>query len=199
MIDFYGAPASSAGRTHLMLEECGIAYQYHHVNLRDETNKAEFLSINPGGRVPFLIDGEVRMQESIAINFYLAEKYAPALWATSIEHRALIYQWSLWSITNLQAETMRVAHHTMLVPVEQRSTYEAQTGRTNTQTLLDELERALVAPYLVDHRFTVADLNVASVVNLAAAFQAGTLGARTKEWLASIKARAAWNKVAAGG
>src|SRR5262245_58929323 len=163
MIDFYGAPASSAGRTHLMLEECGVAYQYHKINLRDPAGKQELLAINSGGRVPFIIDGDVRMQESIAINFYLAEKYAPALRPTTIEQRALIYQWSLWSTTNLQAETMRMARHTMLVAAEDRSIYEATTGKTNTQKLLDELEGALAADFLVDGRFTVADLHVASV------------------------------------
>ena len=200
MIDFYGAPASSAGRTHLLLEEIGVPFTYHKVNLRDPAAKAEYAKLNPNARVPFIVDGDVRLSESIAISFYLAEKYAPQLWSDDPVERARICEWSLWSITNLQNECMRFAHHSMLVPAEQRSSYEAEHGKANTQKLLDELERAMPeSRFLVGNRLTVADINVASVVNLAAAFGGGTLGPKTKAWLDSLKARPAWQSVAKGG
>ena len=56
MIQFYGAPAASSGRTHLMLEECGVAYDDHRVNLRDPGEKAKLREIHPGGKVPFPAD-----------------------------------------------------------------------------------------------------------------------------------------------
>jgi glutathione S-transferase len=200
MIDFYGAPASSAGRTHLVLEECGVPYRYHRVNLRDATAKAEYLKVNPTGKVPFLIDGELRLPESIAINFYLAEKYAPQLWSTSIEDRARIYAWSLWAITNLQPEAMRVMNNLVLLPPDRRNTDEVARGKTHVQRYLDELESALPATgHLVSGRLSVADYNVASVVVLCVATGAGTLGARSQAWLDALKARPAWKKVAAGG
>jgi glutathione S-transferase len=200
MIEFYGAPASSAGRTHLLLEEIGVMYNYHQVNLREAAAKAAFVKINPGGRVPFLVDGNVHLQESIAINFYLAEKYAPELWATDPVLRAHIYEWSLWAIANFQPEGMRFARHTMLIPPEHRSPYEAEIGKTNVQKMLDELEAAMPdSGFLVGNKLTVADINVASVINIAAAFQAGTLGVKTKAWLDALKARPAWQKVARAG
>jgi glutathione S-transferase len=200
MIDFYGAPASSAGRTHLVLEECGVPYTYHRVKLRDPAEKADYLKINPSGRVPFIVDGDVRLQESIAINFYLVEKYAPELWATDLAQRAQIYAWSMWSITNLQPEGMRFARHTFLIPAESRSTYEAETGKANTQKLVDELERVLgTSEYLVGGKLSVADYNVASVVNLVAGFKIAALGAHTQAWLDRMKARPAWQKAAKEG
>lgn len=200
MIQFYGSPMSSAGRTHLMLEECAVPYEYHRVMLRDPAQKAEYLKINPGGKIPFIVDGEVRIPESVAINFYLAEKYAPQLWATKLEERAVLYAWSLWAISTLQNEALRVLHHTMIVPAESRSTYEVETGKKNLQRYLDHLETELPhGGYLVGDRFTVADLNVASVVNLATAMTAAKLGEKTAAWLATIKARPAWQKVAAAG
>ena len=201
MIEFYGAPASSAGRTHLVLEEIGVPYNYHRTNLRDPATKAEFLKINPSGRVPYIIDGDLRMQESIAINFYLAEKYAPQLWSTAVAERAQIYAWSLWSITNVQSEGMRFARHTFLIPAaESRSTYEAETGKANTQKLMGELEQALGASeYLVGGKLSVADYNVASVVNLVAGFKIAALGAHTQAWLDRMKARPAWQKAAKEG
>lgn len=196
MIEFYGAPASSAGRTHLVLEECGVPYNYHRTNLRDPATKAEFLKINPSGRVPFIIDGDLRLQESIAINFYLAEKYAPQLWATDLAERAQIYSWSLWCMTNLQPEVMRFVRHTAFIPAESRSPYEVETGKASTQKLSDELERALAgSEYLVGGKLSVADYNVASVVNLIVGFKVAPLGSRTQAWLDAMKARPAWQNV----
>ena len=145
MIQFYGAPMSSAGRTHLMLEEIGVPYEYHRVNLRDEAAVAEYRKINPTGRVPFIVDGDFRLSESCAINFYLAEKYAPHLWSTSIEDRARIYAWSLWGITNLQPEVIRVMRHVAMLPPEQRLASEVETGKTNTQRYVDDFEQMLPA------------------------------------------------------
>lgn len=180
MIIFYGAPASSAGRTHLMLEECGVPYEYRKVDLRNPASVEELRKVHPPARVPFIIDGDVRLQESIAINFYLAEKYAPALWRTDLVQRAQIYAWSLWSITNLQPLSMA-------------------SGTDRAQLYLDELDAHLAGGYVVGDSISVADINVASVVNLAAAFGAGKPGANTQTWLAGLKARPSWQKVARGG
>ena len=200
MIHFYGSPMSSSYRTLVMLEEAGAPYEYHRVNTRDPTQKADYKKINASGKIPFLIDGDLKIPESVAINFYLAEKYAPQLWATSLEDRARIWAWSLWGITNLQQEVLRVLHHTMFLPVEKRSQHEVDDGKKNVRRYLDELEAQLPASgFLVDDRYTVADLNVASVVNLASALGAGSLEARSKAWFESVRARPAWSKAAAAG
>lgn len=200
MIHFYGSPMSSAGRTHVMLEECGVPYEYHKVNLRDPAAKAEYLTINPGGKIPFLVDGDLRIPESIAINFYLAEQYAPTLWTGDVFERAQIYAWSLWGISTLQHEALRVLHHIMIAPAEHRSTYEVEQGKQHVQRYLDHLESELPANgFLVGGRYTVADVNVASVVNLCTAMGAGKVGPRVTAWMAVSKARPAWQKAAAAG
>lgn len=191
---------SSAGRTHLMLEECSVPYEYHKVNLRDPAAKAEFLKINPSGKIPFLVDGDLRIPESVAINFYLAEKYAPQLWSTDLLERAHLYSWSLWAISTLQHEALRVLHHVVVLPAEERSPFEVAHGKKNCQRYCDHFEHALPdSGFLVGNRYTVADINVASVVNLVSAMGAATLGPKTQAWMAASKARPAWQKVAAAG
>jgi glutathione S-transferase len=50
MIHFYGSPNSSAGRTHWLLEELHIPYEYQRVSARDgQTRAPEFLAMNPSG------------------------------------------------------------------------------------------------------------------------------------------------------
>jgi glutathione S-transferase len=198
MIHFYGSPASSAGRTHLMLEECGVAFEYHRVSLRDPAGRADYVKINPLGKVPFIIDGDLRLHESIAINLYLAERYAPQLWSTDVADRARMCAWSLWGISTVQSECARIMRHTALLPAEQRVAQEAEHARPLVQRYMDELEAALPASgFLVGGKVSVADLNVASVVNLVPSFNAGKLGPRVAAWLDAMKARPAWKKVAA--
>jgi glutathione S-transferase len=199
MIQFYGAPNSSAGRTHLVLEEAGVPYEYHQVKLRDATARAEYLKVNPLGKVPFIIDGDLRLHESIAIDFYLCERYAPALWSSDAADRARIYAWSLFAIATVQPECARVMRHAMMLPAEQRVPLEVEQGKALCQRHLDELELALPASgYFVGGKLSVADLHVASTVNLVAAFGAmiDGLGPRVSAWLAGIKARPAWQKIA---
>jgi glutathione S-transferase len=200
MIHFYGAPMSSAGRTHLVLEESGVPYEYHRVNTRDAVERAEYLKVNPFGKVPFLVDGDLRLMESIAINFYLAERYAPQLWSADVADRARIYAWSLWAISTLQPECARVMRHVMQLPAEQRVAHEAEHGKAASQRYIDDLEQALPpSGFLVGGKLSVADLNLASVVNLVAAFQAAILGPRVQGWLDGMRVRPAWKKIATAG
>jgi len=198
MIQFYGAPMSSASRTHWMLEETGVAYDYHKVNPRDSAAVEEFRKIHPGGRVPFIIDGDVRLQESIAINFYLAEKYAPQLWATAIEDRARMISWSVWAMTNLQPHALDVMRHGLLLPAEQRRPQVVEDGKKGCQRLADELEGA-IGNFVVDDKLSVADINVGSVMNLADRVQACKLGPKTKAWLAALRERPGYKTATSSG
>jgi glutathione S-transferase len=193
MIQFYGAPMSSAGRAHLMLEEIGVPYEYHRINLRDDAAKAAYRKLNPIGRVPFLVDGDVQLSESCAINFYLAEKYKPEWMPGRLEDRARVYMWSFWAMTNLQPEALAVMFAAM-TPNDPHPELPKKTAAV--QKLVDELE-AGIDGYLVGKQFSVADVIAGSVVNLVSRVNAATLGPRTTSWLDGLRARDAWKRVAA--
>ena len=64
----YGVPGSRAIRSLWAIEDIGIEYEHVPVNLMDESQRAEFLAVNPNGRIPALQDGAVTLFESMAIN-----------------------------------------------------------------------------------------------------------------------------------
>jgi len=169
MIVFYGSPMSSAMRTHWMLEEVGVPYDYKRLSVRaGDTKKPEYLKVTPGGRIPCIVDGDVTLTESMAINFYLAEKYGKDLMPTDLVQRAHVYEWSFWAISNLQPLFITILQHSMVLPEAERDPKAIEKARTLIPPYLELLEKSLTRKeYLVGGRFTVADLNVASVVGLA--------------------------------
>jgi len=81
MIDFYTWSSPNGAKVRIMLEETGLDYELHPVNLGEgEQKKPEFLKINPNGKIPAIVDrdgpggDEVKAFESGAILLYLAEK-----------------------------------------------------------------------------------------------------------------------------
>ena len=76
MIDLYTAPTPNGYKASIALEELGLPYEVHVLNLgENEQKKPEYLKINPNGRIPALVDGELTLFESMAINLYLASRY----------------------------------------------------------------------------------------------------------------------------
>lgn len=199
MIKLYGAPMSSAGRTRWMLEETGVPYELVQVNLRDEAQREAYTKdVFAGGKIPYLVDGGLKLFESMAINFYLAEKYAPALMPTALDERAQVYQWSFWALTNLQPEAMDVMRNTVMLPPEKRDPIVAEAGRIGVQRFLAQLEDALTHEYLVGGRFSVADVNCGSVVNIP--LRTGQpSGPRVKSWMDRLRARPAYQRATATG
>jgi len=177
-----------------LLEEIGVPYERKEVDLQDPQARARYVAeVFPGGKIPFLIDGDVKLFESMAINGYLAAKYKPELMPSDVHTRALIDQWSYWAISNLSPEAHKIIMNTVYLPEAQRNPAEVEKGRTGCKRFLAQLEQALEGEYLVGGRFTLADVNCGSVVNLA--LRAGVeVGPRVRAWMDRLKGRAAWKK-----
>jgi GST-like protein len=97
MIDLYAAGTSNGMRARIALEECGLKYNWHPIDLmKGEHKKPEFMALNPMGQIPVLVDDDaggkkVTMAQSSAIMMYCAEKVGkfipkePAKKATMME------------------------------------------------------------------------------------------------------------------
>jgi glutathione S-transferase len=104
MIDLYTAATPNGWKISIMLEECGVPYTVHPIDLvRNEQKSAEFLAMNPNGRIPVIVDREndnFTLFESGAILLYLAEKAGRFL-AGDGKTRLLQIQWMMFQIGGL--------------------------------------------------------------------------------------------------
>ena len=99
MIDLYTASTFNGQRVAIMLEETGLVYLAHRVNLmKGEQQQPAFLKLNPSGRIPVLVDHDSSgsnpfvLTQSVAILQYLAEKTGQLL-PDSLPERAKVYEW----------------------------------------------------------------------------------------------------------
>ena len=98
----YGIPGSRALRSIWAIEEVGIDYEHVPTHFATDTKKPEFLKINPNGRIPTLVDGDLTLWESMAINLYLARTYGGDLYPSEPRDQALTEQWSFWGMTEIE-------------------------------------------------------------------------------------------------
>ena len=197
MIKLYGSAISRAGRSLWALEEAGVKFEQVIVA---ETRKPEYLKINPNGHVPTLDDNGTIIWESMAINLYIAEKYGKApLWPSTVEGHGACYQWSLWSITEVETPMLDVVYHRMMLPVDQRDEKIALAGIEKLKAPLSLLDdRLQKSEYLLGKEFAIADLNVASVLSIARYIQLDISATPTaQKWMQKCLERPANQRVGA--
>ena len=169
MIRLYGITQSRAFRPLWLLEELGLDYEQVGLDYRGkELDTADYRAINPNGRIPTLVDDDLVLWESMAIDLYLARRYGNEadLWPHTIEGEALTWQWSFWVMTEVEHPLLTVLMHSRVLPEAKRDAARASRNRGVLQTPFKVLDQALRdREYLVEARFTVADLNVAAVLS----------------------------------
>lgn len=166
MVKLYGSSMSRAGRSLWALEEAGVKFEQVIVG---ETRTPETLKVNPNGHVPTLDDNGTIIWESMAINLYVAEKYGKApLWPSTVEGHGACYQWSLWGMTEVETPMIDIFQHRLMLPADRRDEKIAlariETLKTPFKVLDDHLQKS---EYLLGRDFTIADLNVASVMSIS--------------------------------
>lgn len=164
-LKIYGIAQSRAMRVLWCAEELGLDYEHIPTNFKGETKEPEFLAINPNGRVPAIEDEHVTMFESLAINLYLVRKHGGPLSPASIADEARTTAWSFWVMTEVEKPLLTAMfHNTGMMGFEK--------DETKVAAAMKELDRPLKVlndaldgkDYLLDGSFTVADLNVASIL-----------------------------------
>ena len=166
MLTIYGNARSRATRCVWALNELGIDYEHNALDhVTGENKTPEYLALNASGKVPTLVDGDVVMSESLAINLYLARKYDNGLWPSSEADRARAEQWTLWVATEAEPHTVTIAIERIFKPEDTRNEAEAKAAEEALVSRLTYIDAYLKhRDFLVGNQFSIADLNVACVL-----------------------------------
>jgi glutathione S-transferase len=163
MIELYHCVNARSFRVLWALEEMGLEYRLHLLPFPPRIHQPDYLSKNPLGTIPLLIDGDVRMTESAAIAQYLSTRYGPTPLAVRIDEPdyALWLDWLSRAEATLTFPLAIVLRYTRLEPEERRLPQAAGDYTQWFLSRLRHLTRALAdREWLCAGRFTMADLSV---------------------------------------
>jgi glutathione S-transferase len=205
MLKLYATPLSANGRKVLAVSrELSIDAEIHLINVyRGEGRTAEYLAINPSGKIPTLVDGGFTLSESNAILIYLAEVHgAYRLWSRDPQVRSKIAQWLFWESSQWQPTLSTclaelVGHRLLPEKIPQpRSAPDWNSGLL--QPLFKILESTLSSQsFLTGEDVTIADFSVAGMTTYfrAANFPFHAFSAVSR-WLGRIEAHDSWRETA---
>lgn len=198
MLQLYGNPRSRAMRCLWMLEETGQPYQLIEKSTRaDDLQTANYLRLNPNARIPTLVDGDLVLWESMAINLYLAQKYEGPMHCAGPEVLGLAAQWSFWAILEMEALLLDLLQHRALLPEFARDASHVERDEMLLQKPLGVLNNNLAGrEHLLNGGFTVADLNVASILAWGKMVRLNlSAHSEVARWLDGCLARPAYGRV----
>ena len=192
MLKLYGTPPTRALRAIWLLNELGLEYELHPVDLmHGEHHQKEFLSLNPAAKVPVLVDGSLVVTESAAIQLYLAEKYPQAGFIPqTVEDRARMYRWMFFLVTEIEQPLWRIARQTFVYPEEKRLPQDVELARQECLDMVAALEGHMAErEFMVGDRLSVADFNAAYTLDWANAEGMLAGAPRLRDYLKVMYAR----------
>jgi len=157
----YATPTTRATRAVWALEEADADYEYHKVDLRSgEGRTPEYLALNPGGKVPTLVDGDLVLTESAAICLYIGDKHPDSgLVPPDIVGRARVNQWCFFAIGELEQPMWTKAKHSFAIPSEYRVPDIKPTTEWEFKRATKVLSKGLgESQFILGDTFTVADI-----------------------------------------
>lgn len=160
MIDLYTWSTPNGRKVSILLEELGLPYTVHAVNIgKDEQFAPDFLAIAPNNKIPAIVDHDtgVNLFESGAIMIYLAEKTGQFL-PTEAKARAAVMQWLMWQMGGFgpmlgQAHVFLKFNRGLSQPAEERFAKEAKR-------LYGVLDRQLAENDHVAGDYSIADMAI---------------------------------------
>jgi len=189
----FGISDSRAIRAIWGIEETGIDYEHVPVSYGADSKADDYLAVNPNGRIPALIDGDLQLFESMAINLYVAKHYGGALYPAVAADEARAWQWSVWAISEIEPLQMQIVVQKFFTPDDRREPKLVERATKGLQRPLQVLDAALDGrDWLLGEAFSVADLNVASVMYLMQMIRFDYSGfANVQRWADACYARPA--------
>lgn len=153
---FYTNPMSRGRIVRWMLEETGARYRTEILEYGGSMKSPEYLALNPMGKVPTIVHGDVIVTECAAICAYLADAFPDAGLSPPVSERGAYYRWLFFAAGPVEAAVTNKAFN--LVPPADK---EGMVGYGNFETVMNTLEQAVSGDaYVTGTHFTAADVYV---------------------------------------
>jgi glutathione S-transferase len=199
---FYSRNSGNSSRALFALHESGAGWTPRPIDPRAAENRAPaYLAVNPMGKLPALVDGDLLLWESNAINWYVAERWPQArLLPASPAGRAAVQRWLFFQTGHVSPACYPIFRSLPQIKAHWNNASEpaaAEAGRKELARYLPVLEGALAGRDWLEKDFSLAD--VAYAPHLMLIGQAGFDFApypALRAWLARLLARPAWLKTA---
>ena len=174
-ITLYGAPSTRSLRVAWTLEELGLDWEFHTVDFsKGDHQSPEYLAVNPAGKVPALVDGDLVLIESSAICLYLAERYGSGklLPVPGTRQRAMHHQWVSFIVAELEQPLWSIGKHKFALPKTWRVARMLEVAPREFERALAVAE-AWIPEYglLLGDELTVADILLTHTLIWARAFK----------------------------
>lgn len=196
LLQLYSAPTPNGVKVSIMLEEVGIAYEAHYVDIgKNETWTADFLSLNPNGKIPAIIDPAgpgkrpIGLFESGAILIYLAEKTGKLL-SKDAAVRIETIQWLMFQMAAVGPMFGQLGYFHKFAGREIEDKRPLERYRVESKRLLGVIEQRLAGrQWIMGPDYSIADISMLGWVrNLVGFYGAGELVdyaslRRVPEWL----------------
>lgn len=195
----YGFPGSpNTWKVRALADHIGVPVELQIVDLtKGEQKSPAYLAINPTGRTPSLVDGELKLFESTAIMQYIGAKAKSDLWPDDDATRALIMQWQSWQLQHwakacepLLGERIVKAFFKLGEPDQAVIAKAEETFRNEARILDAHLAKHA---HLVSSQLTIADFSVAAYLFLAERAQMPMAEFKNVgRWFKSVASLPAW-------
>ncbi len=199
---YYFPPSPNSRKAHAVALHLQMPVELELVDLQQgQQRTAEFLALNPTGRIPLLQDGDFALWESTAIMQYLASQVATPLWPDDAQQRADIMRWQSWQLAHWSRGCQPIQFERFVKKVLGLGDPDPQVLERSIATFHQEatvLDAHLAGKdYLVNNTLTLADFSVASDLTYAAIAQFPLEKYdHIRAWYDRIEALPAWQQTA---
>ncbi|HEY3820841.1 MAG TPA: glutathione S-transferase family protein [Polyangiaceae bacterium] len=192
--------SNNCRRVNATIQHLGLDVEIAEQQMGD-LKKPEYLALNPNGKVPVLVDGDLRLWESRAIMQYLASKKDTPLWPNDAGRRAEIAKWQFWEASHLSPGTGAYAFENLFKKIFMKQGPDATAlaaGEKTWRTFAPILDGQLAnRKWILGSELTLADFSVGACFSYAvpAGVPMDDYGHITS-WLSRLAEVPAWKNTA---
>jgi len=193
------ATSGNVQKVLFFLEETGTPYSREDYGRQFNNTGGDYLKLNPNGKVPTIVDGDLVIWESHTILRYLATKHGKTdLYPADAAARTQVERWMDWLLASVNYQYVQVFKDSKKPEAERAATFAADAKELAAQ--LEILDRAMTGrSFIAGSNFTLADLALGPVLHRCLDFPIQLPALTTlRAWRDKLKEKPSFKKATAG-